>query len=86
LNAEYGLNSYNYYGIYALEPGNVDLDQRVNQFKVNGYYDFYSNEILNDVRVKSSFLKDHFDAQENQVSVLANFRNMRLKSENQELT
>jgi len=72
LNAEYGLNSYNYYGIYALQPGDVDLDQRVNQFKVNGYYDFYSNEILNDVRVKSSFLKDHFDAQENQVSVLAN--------------
>lgn len=72
LNAEYGLNSNNYYGIYALEPGDVDLDQRVNQFKVNGYYDFYSNEILNDIRVKSSFLKDHFDAQENQVSVLAN--------------
>ncbi|MCU7613938.1 TonB-dependent receptor [Chryseobacterium sp. GMJ5] len=73
LNAEYGLNSYNYYGIYALELGDVDLDQRVNQFKVNGYYDFYSNEILNDVRVKSSFLKDHFDAQENQGSILANF-------------
>lgn len=73
LNAEYGLKSYNYYGIYALEPGDVDLDQRVNQFKVNGYYDFYSNEILNDVRVKSSFLKDHFDAQENKGSILANF-------------
>lgn len=72
LNAEYGLDSYNYYGIYALEPADVDLDQRVNQFNVNGYYDFYSNEILNDVRVKSSFLKDHFDAQENQVSILAN--------------
>lgn len=74
VNAEYGLNSYNYYGIYALEPAaDVDLKQKVNQFKVNGYYDFYSNEILNDVRVKSSFLKDHFDAQENQVSILANF-------------
>jgi hypothetical protein len=72
LNAEYGLHNNNYYGIYALQPGDVDLDQRVNQFKVNGYYDFYSNEILNDVRVKSSFLKDHFDAQENQVSILAN--------------
>lgn len=74
VNAEYGLNNYNYYGIYALEPASdVDLKQKVNQFKVNGYYDFYSNEILNDVRVKSSFLKDHFDAQENQVSILANF-------------
>lgn len=73
INAEYGLDSYNYYGIYGLQPaGDVDLKQKVNQFKVNGYYDFYSNEILNDVRVKSSFLKDHFDAQENQVSILAN--------------
>ncbi|WP_312991826.1 TonB-dependent receptor [Chryseobacterium flavum] len=74
VNAEYGLNNYNYYGIYALQPAaDVDLKQNVNQFKVNGYYDFYSNEILNDVRVKSTFLKDHFDAQENQVSILANF-------------
>ncbi|PIF46297.1 hypothetical protein CLU96_3327 [Chryseobacterium sp. 52] len=73
LNAQYGLDNNRYYGIYALTPGaDVDLKQRVSQFKVNGYYDFYSNEILNDVRVKSSFLKDHFDAQENQVSILAN--------------
>ncbi|SFN00734.1 TonB dependent receptor [Chryseobacterium oleae] len=73
LNAEYGLDNNRYYGIYAMEPSaDVDLKQRVSQFKVNGYYDFYSNEILNDVRVKSSFLKDHFDAQENQVSILAN--------------
>jgi len=73
LNAQYGLDNNRYYGIYALEPSaDVDLKQRVNQFKVNGYYDFYSNEILNDIRVKSSFLKDHFDAQENQVSILAN--------------
>ncbi|ASK29755.1 TonB-dependent receptor [Chryseobacterium sp. T16E-39] len=73
LNAQYGLDNNRYYGIYALEPAaDVDLKQRVNQFKVNGYYDFYSNEILNDVRVKSSFLKDHFDAQENQASVLVN--------------
>ena len=73
LNAEYGLDHYNYYGIYALQPeAGVNLHQKVNQFKVNGYYDFYSNEILNDLRVKSSFLTDHFDAKENQVSVLAN--------------
>ncbi|MEG2334163.1 TonB-dependent receptor [Chryseobacterium sp.] len=73
LNAEYGLDHYNYYGIYAFQPdAGVNLDQKVNQFKVNGYYDFYSNEILNDVRVKSSFLTDHFDAKENQVSLLAN--------------
>lgn len=73
LNAEYGLDNFNYYGIYALQPeAGINLDQKVNQFKVNGYYDFYSNEILNDVRVKSSFLTDHFDAKENQVSALAN--------------
>lgn len=73
LNAEYGLDHFNYYGIYALQPdAGVNLDQKINQFKVNGYYDFYSNEILNDVRVKSSFLTDHFDAKENQVSALAN--------------
>ncbi|WP_144282948.1 TonB-dependent receptor [Chryseobacterium echinoideorum] len=73
VNAEYGLDNYNYYGIYALAPSaDVDLQQKVNQFKVNGYYDFYSNEILNDVRVKSSFLTDHFDAKENQASILAN--------------
>lgn len=73
LNAQYGLDNNRYYGIYALEPSaDVNLKQRVSQFNVNGYYDFYSNEILNDVRVKSSFLKDYFDAQENQVSILAN--------------
>ncbi|WP_312076152.1 TonB-dependent receptor [Chryseobacterium sp.] len=73
LNAEYGLDHFKYYGIYALQPdASVDLAQKVNQFKVNGYYDFYSNEILNDVRVKSSFLTDYFDAKENQVSLLAN--------------
>ncbi|WP_312342891.1 TonB-dependent receptor [Chryseobacterium binzhouense] len=73
VNAEYGLDNYNYYGIYALAPSaDVDLTQKVNQFKVNGYYDFYSNEILNDVRLKSSFLTDHFNAKENQASILAN--------------
>lgn len=73
LNAEYGLNDYNYYGIYALKPASdIDLQQKVNQFKVNGYYDFYSNEILNDIRVKSSFLSDHFDAKESNVDALLN--------------
>ena len=74
VNADYGLNDYNYYGIYALTPesSNVDLQQKTNRFKVNGYYDFYSNEILNDVRLKSSFLSDHFGAKENQAEVLVN--------------
>lgn len=74
VNADYGLNNYNYYGIYALTPasGNIDLKQKTNRLKVNGYYDFYSNEILNDVRVKSSFLSDYFGAKENQAEVLVN--------------
>ena len=74
VNADYGLNDYNYYGIYALTPAssNVDLQQKTNRFKVNGYYDFYSNEILNDVRLKSSFLSDHFGAKESQAEVLVN--------------
>lgn len=74
VNADYGLNDYNYYGIYALTPesSNVDLQQKTNRFKVNGYYDFYLNEILNDVRLKSSFLSDHFGAKENQAEVLVN--------------
>lgn len=74
VNADYGLNDYNYYGIYALTPlsSNVNLQQKTNRFKVNGYYDFYSNEILNDVRLKSSFLSDHFGAKESQAEVLVN--------------
>ncbi|MCZ2085687.1 MAG: TonB-dependent receptor [Flavobacteriales bacterium] len=74
INADYGLNDYNYYGIYAIDPGssNIDLKQKTNRFKVNGYYDFYSNEILNDVRLKSSFLSDHFGSKENQAEVLVN--------------
>lgn len=73
LNAEYGLNDYNYYGIYALNPdADIDLQQKVNQFKLNGYYDFFSNEILNDARVKSSFLSDRFDAKESYVAAMLN--------------
>ena len=73
INAKYGLNNYNYYGIYALTPtSDPDLQQKVSRFQVNGYYDFYSNDILNDVRVKSSFLSDHFDAKETAAEILAN--------------
>lgn len=76
LDAEYQLNDYNYYGIYALQPASsIDLTQKTHQFQVNGYYDFYSNNLLNDIRVKSSFLGDHFKAKENQVSILGSFSN-----------
>lgn len=74
VNADYGLNDYNYYGIYAFSPASTDLDlkQKTNRIKVNGYYDFYSNEILNDIRIKSSFLSDHFNSKESQAEVLMN--------------
>ena len=73
VNANYSLDNYNYYGIYALPASSgQDLKQKTSIFSVNGYYDFYSNEILNDIRVKSSFLSDHFDAKETYADVLAN--------------
>lgn len=73
VDAGYGLDHYNYYGIYALEPeGNIDLEQKTNRFSINGNYDFYSNEILNDVRVKSTFLSDRFNAKESQAEVAVN--------------
>ncbi|QDP86210.1 TonB-dependent receptor [Chryseobacterium sp. SNU WT5] len=74
VNADYGLKDYHYYGIYAFTPSsnNIDLKQKTNRIKINGYYDFYSNDILNDVRLKSSFLSDHFNAKENQAEVMLN--------------
>ncbi len=64
--AGFGSHDYNYYGIYALQPAaDINLNQKVQKISLNGYYDFYSNEILNDVRLKTSFLTDKFDAKEN---------------------
>ena len=38
INAEYSQNNYNYYGIYAFNPSeNIDIQQKTNQIKVNGY-------------------------------------------------
>ncbi|SFH97634.1 TonB-dependent receptor [Halpernia frigidisoli] len=73
VEANFGLQDYNYYGIYALQPdSNVDLKQKTNQFQVNAFYDFYSNDILNDARLQTSFLNDHFDAKENQGAITVN--------------
>ncbi|ACU07450.1 putative TonB-dependent receptor [Flavobacteriaceae bacterium 3519-10] len=73
VSADYGLNNYNYFGIYALAPeADINLERRTNRISVNGFYDFYSNEILNDVRIKSSFLGDKFDAKESQAEILLN--------------
>lgn len=66
ITADWGNHNYNYYGIYALQPSSdVDLKQSYNQLKINGFYDFYSNDIFNNVKFKSSLLTDHFDAREN---------------------
>lgn len=63
--AGFGSHDYNYYGIYALQPdANTNLKQQVQNITLNGYYDHYSNEILNDIRLKTSFLSDKFDAKE----------------------
>lgn len=73
VKAGYSLDDYNYYGIYAFTPeADVNLKQRTNQITVNGYYDFYSNEILNDATIKSSFLSDRYDARESAVSLAVN--------------
>ena len=70
---EYSRNSYNFYGIYNNDFAvGKDLSQATNHLKVNAYYDYYSNEILNDVRVKSSFLSDKFKANESAVEMIAN--------------
>ncbi len=72
INAEADINAYNYYGIYepdaALQPIG-DLKQSYNRFGVNAFYDFYSNNYLNDATVKTSFLNDHFGAKENAVDL-----------------
>lgn len=73
LEANFGLKDYNYYGIYALEPANnIDLTQKTKRFQIDGVYDFYDNNILNDVRLQTSFLTDHFDGKENQGALTLN--------------
>lgn len=73
LTAEYALQGINYYGIYALSPqSSVDLGQRTHKISINGYYDFYTNKYLNDLRLKSSFLLDGFYSSENKFSAETN--------------
>lgn len=72
IEAGFVRNSYNFYGIYNNLDVNTDLSQHTNQFEINGYYDFYSNNFLNDIRVKSSFLNDKFGSKEFQTEILAN--------------
>ncbi len=74
ITADLGNHNYNYYGIYALQPAaDIDLKQSYNELKINGYYDFFKNNWINDVRFKSSLLTDHFDAKENSGEAQINF-------------
>jgi hypothetical protein len=74
INADFGQEKYNYYGIYDLQPASdININQKVNTIRINGYYDHFSNEFLNDVRLKTSFLSDHFGASENSGSIDFNF-------------
>ena len=74
ITADLGNHNYNYYGIYALQPASdIDLKQSYNELKINGYYDFFKNNWINDVRFKSSLLTDHFDAKENSGEAQINF-------------
>lgn len=69
-NASFNSQDYNFYGIYALQPdADIILKQQVQNIKINGYYDYYSNNIINDIRVKTSFLKDHYESRENHAAV-----------------
>ena len=74
VNADFGQENYNYYGIYALKPASdIDINQKVNTFGINANYDHFSNEYLNDVTLKSSFLSDTFGAKENKGALNFNF-------------
>ena len=74
ITADFGNHNYNYYGNYALKPAaDIDLKQSYNELKINGYYDFFKNNWINDIRFKSSMLADHFDAKENSGEAQINF-------------
>ena len=74
ITADFGNHNYNYYGIYALKPAaDIDLKQSYNELKINGYYDFFKNNWINDIRFKSSMLADHFDAKETSGEAQINF-------------
>ncbi|MBO4233043.1 TonB-dependent receptor [Riemerella anatipestifer] len=80
LTTSVGLNDYNYYGIYALVPNSdADLGQKYSRFQISGNYDFYSNEIFNDITVKTSAIRDRFKANESQIEALVNLSKHHLK-------
>ncbi|WP_185140082.1 TonB-dependent receptor [Chryseobacterium lacus] len=80
VTAGFGSQDYNYYGIYALEPApDTVLKQQVQNFSLNGFYDHYSNKILNSAQVKTGILNDHFNAKESVASVKVNLSQHEMK-------
>lgn len=78
VTANYNILGVNYYGIQnegnflGEIPNNIDIKQRINQLSLNGFYDHYSNEILDNVSIKTSFLSDYFKAKESVIDLNAN--------------
>lgn len=67
IDAGFHLDRYNYYGAYEsdVQPtADTDLTQSITSFGVNAYYDFYRNNILNNIKAETSYLKDHFNTTE----------------------
>lgn len=80
VTADYGLHNYNYYGIYAFPTiQNNDLQQKVNEFGIRGYYEFYSHDIFKNISLKTNFLSDHFGAKENTAEGMINLSSYQQK-------
>lgn len=80
INVDYLRNSYNFYGIYNRDlVVNSELRQSTNQVNINGYYDFYSNDILNNIIFKSSLINDKFNSIESRAEVFGNLSKHHLK-------
>lgn len=75
VTANYKNDSYNYYGIYAMDAASdADIRQTVNKSGINGYYDFYDSPILEEVAGRVGFLSDHFGTKENSYRVQAKLK------------
>ncbi|SDE48198.1 TonB-dependent receptor [Riemerella columbipharyngis] len=81
LNVDAGatLNNYNYYGISGFTSDLVkNIEQNYSKFHINGYYDFYSDNYLDNVKVKSSVLKDKLNSSESQADIKLNLSKLNL--------
>jgi hypothetical protein len=76
ITADYNMDDYNYYGIYAFPTiDGTDLKQKVNNIGVRGYYEFYNSDLFKDISLKTGFLSDHFGSSENIAESKVNLNN-----------